>query len=432
MRIAVLSNLYPPLVLGGYEVGAAQVVAEMRRRGHEVLVLSAHDCLLFRGRSWRRLRRPHARRNEVVPVGPCLFGSTLWDWYNAEPLPVLAAGLRTLAERERYLAALRAFRPEHILAFNPQGLVAPVLADLVAHARAADVPVAVYVSDHWLAEWPGPSLLHRLLADLSRSRRLPFRLAGRVLARLLAGADRDGARPPRADRWLFCSRFLADEARRAGTLPGQAEVVHWGLPDPEGLPAVPPAHFDGADPLTVLYAGQIQEHKGLDVLLRALARCRRPHPLLVFGDDRTPFAARCKALAAELGLADRVAFRGQTEHAALMSLLARSGHVLVVPSVWDEPFSLVVLEGMGLGLPVVASDTGGTAEAVRDGDTGLLFGRGDAAGLAAALDRLEADRPLCRRVGARARAAVREHFGMRRMVGRLLAPGTEVESRRAA
>src|SRR5437660_9548486 len=106
MRIAVLSNLYPPLVLGGYEVGAAQVVAELRRRGHEVLVLSAHDCLLFRGRSWRRLRRPHARRNEVVPVGPCLFGSTLWDWYNAEPLPVLAAGLRTLAERERYLAAL--------------------------------------------------------------------------------------------------------------------------------------------------------------------------------------------------------------------------------------------------------------------------------------------------------------------------------------
>ena len=91
-----------------------------------------------------------------------------------------------------------------------------------------------------------------------------------------------------------------------------------------------------------------------------------------------------------------------------------------MPSVWDEPFSIVLLEGMALGLPVVAADVGGTSEAVRDGDTGFLFERGRADQLVAVIDRLEQDRNRCQRVGARARQAVLQHFTIERMVDRLL------------
>jgi glycosyltransferase involved in cell wall biosynthesis len=432
MRLVVLSNLFPPLIVGGYEVGAAQVVEELRRRGHEVLVLSAHEYHLVQDGVRRRRRRPLNRRDEVVDVGLCLFGSSLMEWLRREPALFFKAVTGTLLARQRYLSAVSAFRPERILAFNPGGLAGPVLADLVDIGRKESVPVSAFVSDHWLAEWPTPSLLHGLLTDLHRSRRPPVRWLGKLLARHLAGADRDGARPPQVERWLFCSRFLADEACAAGTLTGAAGVVHWGLPRPEALPAVEPSRFLDAEPLTVLYAGQIQEHKGLDVLLRALARCRRPHPLLIFGDDRTPFALRCKALAEELGLSGRVAYRGQVEHADLMNQLARLGHVLAVPSVWDEPFSLVVLEGMGLGLAVIAADTGGTAEAIRDGVTGLLVGRGNADELAAALDSLDEDRSLCRRMSVQGRSRIRERFSMARMVDDLLGPGVASGVRRAA
>jgi glycogen(starch) synthase len=187
------------------------------------------------------------------------------------------------------------------------------------------------------------------------------------------------------------------------------------------LPAPAPGHFDGDAPLTLLFAGQIEEHKGLAVLLRAMAGCRREHHLVVFGDDATAHGQSCKCLAAELGLTPRVHFLGRRTHADTLALLGRLGHILVVPSVWDEPFGIVVLEGMALGLPVVASDCGGPAEVLRHGDTGFLFDRGEVAALTAVLDRLEEDRELCRCVGVRARRTVRQRYTIDRMVDDLLA-----------
>jgi glycosyltransferase involved in cell wall biosynthesis len=81
---------------------------------------------------------------------------------------------------------------------------------------------------------------------------------------------------------------------------------------------------------------------------------------------------------------------------------------------------------MALGLPVVVSDTGGSPEAVCDGDTGFLFGRGRSDELAAVIDRLEGDREECRRVGIRARRSVLHRFTIERMVAGLL--GEDVPS----
>jgi glycosyltransferase involved in cell wall biosynthesis len=90
---------------------------------------------------------------------------------------------------------------------------------------------------------------------------------------------------------------------------------------------------------------------------------------------------------------------------------------------WEEPFSVVLLEGMALGLPVVAANTGGTPEAVRNGENGFLFAPGQVEDLTTVLNRLEEDRPMCERVGACARQSVLEHFTIERMVDRLLGEG---------
>ena len=225
---------------------------------------------------------------------------------------------------------------------------------------------------------------------------------------------------PQVGRYHFCSDYVA-RASRHHVAPGtDTDVVHWGLEGVDDRATASPAHFFTADPLTILYAGQIIEHKGLTVLLEALARCRRPHPLVVMGDDSTPHAIECKRLADTLGLTRRVRFAGRVRPTEMPGLLASAGHVLVVPSVWDEPFSIGVLEGMAAGLPVVASATGGTSEALTDGVSGFLFERGSADELAAILDRLDDDRMLCRRVGSRARSLIRERFTLKVMVDQLL------------
>jgi glycosyltransferase involved in cell wall biosynthesis len=425
MKIVAFSNLYPPLFIGGYEIGASQIVAELRRRGHEVLILSSHEYY-FQQPTSGYLHREHApaQKAEIVNTGLCVFGS-LPSALRFSPYHAVKQFASVPLVRRRYREAVRDFRPDLCLAFNPLGVVAPVLNDLTAYSRETGAPVHAYVSDNWLASWPAGNPLMQALdyyrRQPSRLVRLPARVAGRLLFEV--GFLPDPV--PLIDRHCYCSAFIRKISR--GNCAGVAahEVIHWGLPHAERLPTLPPDHFDGEEPLTLVFAGQLLEHKGLAVLLRALWRCRRKHRLVVIGDDATDYAAGCKKLAAKLGVAEQTHFAGKKKPSEMLELLAGTGQVLVLPSVWDEPFSIVVLEGMGVGLPVIASDTGGTAEAVREGETGFLFPRGDARALAAAIDRLDADRALCRRVGARAREMVRRRFTMEGMVDQLLAGMTQ-------
>lgn len=135
---------------------------------------------------------------------------------------------------------------------------------------------------------------------------------------------------------------------------------------------------------SALFVGQLRPYKGVDVLLRAMAR---------LPDVRLRIAGRgfaeasLRELAAKLGLAN-VEFLGPVPEADLWSLYARS-HVLVQPSVEMEFFGLAMLEGMASGCVPVISDLPGPAEVL--GDAGVVVARGDDAALARAIARLRDD-----------------------------------------
>ncbi len=389
MRVAVFSNLFPPAWVGGYEIGAARVVRELRRKGHEVLVLTAKKPLIWRGGAFVPVPGPDGEG--TMDVGPCVLGSlTLLARRGPWRLPGLL--LAALRARIRYGEALDRFAPDLVLLFNPLGVLAPVVNDCLSWGQRRDVPVRLYVSDFWQTEWPLAHPLWRLL---------PF----------LAGSA------PRSTPTVYCSRFLR---ARSGSETDQ--VIPWGVPGMEQRRPLPARHFQAREPLTLLFAGQIEPHKGLTVLLQALAQCRHPHRLVVLGDATTDHAGACRELAGNLGLRQRVTFLGRQPPDDIAALLPLLGQVLVVPSLWEEPLSLAMLEGMATGLPVVASRTGGTPEAITDQETGFLFNPGQPAALTRILGRLEEDRNLCRRVGEAAQEAVRRHFALETMVDRLLAP----------
>lgn len=430
MKIAVFSNLWPPVFRGGYEIGAAQVVQELRRRGHQVRVWAPHEYhLVPRGGKYQRGRHTPAERAALVDVGLCVFGSLL-RYVRRRKLSVFKDLFGALAARRRYRRALRDFQPDCLLAFNPCGVLAPVLDDFAAYARQTGAPLNCYVSDHWLANWP---IGHPVGAGLIKCRRLLARgLQGAVwtLERLLRGLGwAPGATPP-VDRYFYCSAFIQRLSRGNAGNAADHRIAHWGIANVRAH-GVPAAHFQDDEPLTLVYAGQIIEHKGLQVLIEALAHCRAKHPLVVIGDDRVEYAAWCKQRAERLGVLGQIRFVGKKSPGAMLSLISRSGHVLVAPSVWEEPFSIVVLEGMGVGLPVIAANTGGTPEAIEDGENGFLFTGGDCRELAAVVDRLEADRELCRQVGARARQCVLRDYRIERLVDQLeagMAAGTRTEA----
>jgi glycosyltransferase involved in cell wall biosynthesis len=138
----------------------------------------------------------------------------------------------------------------------------------------------------------------------------------------------------------------------------------------------------------LLYVGRIDDRKGIDGVIRAL-------PLLpgaslrVAGRGDDAALAGLEALAAELGVADRVEF-GAVPRAELAGVY-RQADVLVFPSTWHEPFGLVPIEAMACDTPVVATGTGGSGEFLVDGSNCVLYPAGDHAALAAAVQRLAGD-----------------------------------------
>jgi glycosyltransferase involved in cell wall biosynthesis len=145
--------------------------------------------------------------------------------------------------------------------------------------------------------------------------------------------------------------------------------------------------------LRVGYVGAVHFHKGVHVLLEAL---RRPldADLSVFGASSEEFDA---AFGAELRA--RAAVRGPIA-ADRRAAIYDDIDVLVVPSVHHENAPFVIQEAFAAGVPVIAADLAGMAEAVRDGVDGLLFRPGDAGALRAAVERVIKDRALLDRLAA--------------------------------
>jgi type III pantothenate kinase len=161
----------------------------------------------------------------------------------------------------------------------------------------------------------------------------------------------------------------------------------------------------------VLYAGKLSLGKGTLVLLESLDRIRAAVPGVRFalagkGDMRVPAA-------------DDLHVLGILSQPDLFALY-RAADVVVVPSLWPEPLSRVLLEAMRIGRPVVATMVGGTPEAVEHGVSGLLVPRQDPAALARAVSELLLDPQRRERMGLAGAQRAERFFDEDRLVADLL------------
>jgi phosphatidylinositol alpha-1,6-mannosyltransferase len=178
-----------------------------------------------------------------------------------------------------------------------------------------------------------------------------------------------------AARGVFAnSRFSRDECRRLYDLPADhVHVVHPGI-GPECFADVTRPPHPELRLLTVARLGDHARRKNVEGVLRALPLLDFPVRYTVVGDGND--RARLESLAAELGVADRVAFVGELSRAALLAAYA-SHDVYIMPvrpsPVDHEGFGMVFAEAAATGLPSIATATGGIADVVEPGTSGLLL-----------------------------------------------------------
>lgn len=332
MRILAISNHYPPDAVGGYEWAAHDVLTRLSARGHEVDVLTARpdtpcpdeariDRALRRVRDTDEPRAFHAR----------------WD------------ALRTYLHNAKVIQrSIRRVQPEVLYLWSGSRLTPAA----VAASEASGVPLVLHLEDNWV--------LNTMQQDGSRS------LGGR-LSKLLRGLL---CPLPRYDlsRWslIFVSRALQGHYEESGLRPAHSAVVHNGY-DPEAPPRPWPENPSVRARLG--FVGRVHPVKGLDVLLTALELRRKVGTddveLSIYGNGEPEYVRSLHARTETGPLAGRVIWHGAQPRSEMLAAY-RTLDLLIVPSVWEEPFGLVAIEGLGAGVPVVASCRGGLAEIVDD------------------------------------------------------------------
>jgi L-malate glycosyltransferase len=173
--------------------------------------------------------------------------------------------------------------------------------------------------------------------------------------------------------------------------------------------------LDVVERFVVLVVAQLVEWKGIDVVLRALARLPDHVVAWIVGDgpDAKLFRERCVTL----GVEGRARFFG---YQVDVSRYMQGADCLICPTLWAEAVGLVNLEALACRLPVIGSRVGGIPQFVEDGRSGFLFTPGDDAELADRIRRLAANPEGRTRMGSEGRRIMVERFSPEKRVGEYL------------
>ncbi|MBW7882360.1 MAG: glycosyltransferase [Caldilineaceae bacterium] len=321
--------------------------------------------------------------------------------------------------------------PEHPIPVNDTArYVDEFVENILAFAEQEHLRYDIIHSHYWLsglageqlrAAWGGPPLVHmfhtlghmknRIARD--DSERAPqARLDGE--AHVVRVADRLIAATPAEEEQLRC--LYAADPGKITIIPPGVDLAHF-RPMPQTMArqmiGVPPQRKN------ILFAGRIEPLKGIDTLLEAIALLKMHKEtdlantcVTIIGGD--PWAdtldaemERLQKMRLELGLSDLVAFAGARDQQVLPYYYA-AAEMVVMPSHY-ESFGMVALEAMAMGTPVIASEVGGLAYLVRDGENGFLVPRRDAEALAEHILELLNDRHLRERLSRRAQEYAQQY-----------------------
>jgi glycosyltransferase involved in cell wall biosynthesis len=381
VSVLLISDTYPPVV-GGSEIEAQRVSAELIRRGHRVLVVTSGGPPMPPVRAW------------VDPVG----------------VPVRILTRKARGRWKDILFALRVAwwlwrerRNYEVVYFLMQGL-----------HLAAGLPVARALAKPMFMKVGGSGVIPRMRA--SRAGRWELGWLRRWAARL-----------------LILNEGMMQEAMEDGFprdqmlwMPNPVDTEQFGPGQPEEIAKLRAGFGISPEALVAVYVGRLSHEKGLPSMLSgfALAARQEPRAMLVLVGDGA-MRSELETMAAKLGLGNsQVLFRGRVDVSEVPRWLQASDvFTLMSP---NEGFSCALAEAMSAGLASVVSRIPANVQLIEDEIHGLLTPVGDDSAMASALIRLFRDPALRGRMGRAARQRIIDNYSTGQVVDRYEALLTQV------
>ena len=441
MKILIVSNLYPPHYVGGYELRCSQVAEYLCRAGHEVRVLTSSRKLPTNGTDapeWRR-----------ETIGGVLVERLLYHHPSDPPAGhfyALNMAKRQLADSCRFIQILDEFQPNIVNWWNMEGLTKTIL----PIPAARHIPDVCCLDDTWLISeygldgenellswfhfWRGawgPSFLRPLLR--------------RALARWEKRTQRQGipTKPfPNCFRHVcYVSEFMRFEHVKRGLVFPSSEVIYGGVSPERFYVQRPPLDKKGT--LRFLYAGYIEVKRGLHTIIEALAllpldlRERVQLSIAHSGPPQpTQYLEQIKARIEQIGLSSRIKFLGKIPHDD-MPQVYRDHDILISASTRQEGLPMNMMEAMCAGCAVITTASGGAVEIADLADL-PIFPKDHPVALSRLIAKLVRDPELVSQIGERGQNLVLRKFTFERMMQdfcntfRALCEGEERQAKRDA
>ncbi|MEI8037125.1 MAG: glycosyltransferase family 4 protein [Verrucomicrobiota bacterium] len=391
MKILVLTNLYPPHEIGGYEIRCRDVSERLRAAGHEIHILTSDY---------------QARGRSAAPDSAVTRQLRIHGMYGHPWLPIQRVHTLEKHNHDILRQTLAAVRPDLVHVWNMGG----ISKSLLLRIEATGIPVVYDVSDHWLAGsvradvwlswWNDRGSISRTLA------RAALTLLG--IRRLLEPSTPTAPWTSlRFQRIYFCSAFMRDITAAQGAPVAHAGVIHCGIDT-----AAFSLKTDHARFAKLLWVGRLAADKDPLTAIRALAAAHRAGlselTLDLYGHGDPAYIAELDAEISALGLGGHV--RRKLAPVEEMRRLYAQYDALLFTSNWGEPFALTPLEAMASGLPVITSLDGGQAELARHGSNCLVAAAANPELYATRIAELAAAPDLRAAIAATGLAEVRTRF----------------------
>ena len=383
MRICLISNLYPPYNRGGAEQVVKNTVEGLLSRGHQVAVITARpsgvsDPLSISplptgqaGLSWGEGQTPPDKEGQGRSKVYRFFPWNLFFYGNDYKYP---AGVRffwhifdvfNLYSFFKVRAILKKEKPDVVHTHNLKGL-----GYLIPWAiRSLGLRHVHTLHDVQLVEPSG--IIIKGEENSWRYNGWPVKLYTNINRRLF-GSPQVVISP---------SKFLMGFYEKRGFFSRSKKII---LPNPV-VGTESPEHLNTKtrEQLNFLYLGQIEEHKGISLLIQAfkkiISNIKYPISLHVVGSGSR--LEEAKRLATDC---PQIIFHGKADRAELPGIFNQTD-VIVVPSLCYENSPTVIFESFSFGVPVLASSIEGVAELIRDNENGWTFEAGSAESLATKL-----------------------------------------------
>lgn len=397
LRILMVSSLYPPHAVGGYEQACRDITDGLRARGHIVEVLTSTygiDAPQHADGIHREI--VYQRAEEWRPARPTAHSVAMSFPWHRQSIVALRRIMRTL-------------RPQVVVVWSMIGLPMTIL----SYLQKTKLPLVFNVQDNWI--WDHAHSDPWLLTWNASGYRKVWTQA-KPLMRQFAGLIVPVAQPDISrGHAILVSAAIAQECHAHGVRFASERVIYNGI-DLRHFRASR-VDWSGQQPRRLLFLGRLDRAKGAHVAIRALSlilkqRGASAATLTVVGGGTDPiYEAELHDLVKRLGIEYAVTFVGPVPRSATERYYAEHD-IFLFPSNWPEGFSLALMEAMATGIPVVGTTTGGSVELLRDDVTGLVVAPEDADSLAARVLELCDDPVRARRLAATGACRIAERHGL--------------------